>query len=82
MLALEERFMIREMYRGGVSISEIARRIGRKGGARSIEGLRKRWFLETLASSLKTLHYFFVFSVIFKFPRIISPESLAQFKPR
>jgi transposase len=29
MLALEERFMIREMYRKGVSISEIARRIGR-----------------------------------------------------
>ncbi len=26
MLALEERFMIREMYRKGVSISEIARR--------------------------------------------------------
>jgi transposase len=29
MLALEERFMIREMYRKGVSISEIARRTGR-----------------------------------------------------
>jgi transposase len=29
MVALEERFMIREMYRKGVSISEIARRIGR-----------------------------------------------------
>jgi transposase len=29
MLALEERFMIREMYRNGVSISEIARRTGR-----------------------------------------------------
>ena len=29
MLALEDRFMIREMYRKGVSISEIARRIGR-----------------------------------------------------
>ena len=29
MLALEERFMIRELYRKGVSISEIARRTGR-----------------------------------------------------
>ena len=29
MLALEERFMIREMYRKGVSISEIARQTGR-----------------------------------------------------
>src|SRR6266566_4581511 len=29
MLALEERFMIREMYRKGISISEIARRTGR-----------------------------------------------------
>src|SRR5260370_18568765 len=29
MVALEERFMIREMYRKGVSISEIARRTGR-----------------------------------------------------
>jgi hypothetical protein len=29
MLALEERFMIREMYRKGVSISEIARWTGR-----------------------------------------------------
>lgn len=29
MLALEERFMIREMYRKGVSISELARRTGR-----------------------------------------------------
>lgn len=29
MLTLEERFMIREMYRKGVSISEIARRTGR-----------------------------------------------------
>src|SRR5438552_8093771 len=29
MLALEERFMIREMYRKGVSISEIARRTRR-----------------------------------------------------
>ncbi len=29
MLALEERFMIREMYRKGVSMSEIARRTGR-----------------------------------------------------
>src|SRR5712691_11501159 len=29
MVALEERFMIRELYRKGVSISEIARRIGR-----------------------------------------------------
>lgn len=29
MLALEERLMIREMYRKGVSISEIARRTGR-----------------------------------------------------
>ena len=29
MLALEERFMIREMYRKGVSISEIASRTGR-----------------------------------------------------
>jgi transposase len=29
MLALEERFMIRELYRIGVSISEIARRSGR-----------------------------------------------------
>ena len=29
MLALEERFMIREMYRKGVTISEIARRTGR-----------------------------------------------------
>ena len=29
MLALEERFMIRELYRTGVSISEIARRTGR-----------------------------------------------------
>ena len=28
MLALEERFMIREMYRKGVSVSEIARRTG------------------------------------------------------
>ncbi len=29
MLALEEQFMIREMYRKGISISEIARRTGR-----------------------------------------------------
>ena len=29
MLALVERFMSREMYRKGISISEIARRIGR-----------------------------------------------------
>ena len=29
MVALEERFMIREMYRKGVSISEIARQTGR-----------------------------------------------------
>lgn len=29
MLTLEERFMIKEMYRKGVSISEIARRTGR-----------------------------------------------------
>ncbi len=29
MLALEERFMIRDLYRKGVSISEIARRTGR-----------------------------------------------------
>jgi transposase len=29
MLALEERFMIRELYHKGVSISEIARRTGR-----------------------------------------------------
>src|SRR5260370_24868094 len=29
MVALEERFMIREMYRKGVSVSEIARRTGR-----------------------------------------------------
>jgi transposase len=29
MLALEERFMIREMYRKGVPISEIARQTGR-----------------------------------------------------
>lgn len=29
MLALEERFMLRELYRKGVSISEIARRTGR-----------------------------------------------------
>ncbi len=29
MLALEERFMIREMYRKGISISELARRTGR-----------------------------------------------------
>jgi len=29
MLALEERFMIRDLYRKGVSISEIARRAGR-----------------------------------------------------
>ncbi len=29
MLALEERFMIRELYRKGVAISEIARRTGR-----------------------------------------------------
>ena len=29
MLALEERFMIRELYRKGVSISEIARQTGR-----------------------------------------------------
>ena len=29
MVALEERFMIRELYRKGVSISEIARRTGR-----------------------------------------------------
>ncbi len=29
MVALEERFMMREMYRKGVSISEIARRTGR-----------------------------------------------------
>ena len=29
MLALEERFMIRDLYRKGASISEIARRTGR-----------------------------------------------------
>jgi IS30 family transposase len=29
MLALEERFMIRDLYRKGVSMSEIARRAGR-----------------------------------------------------
>ena len=29
MLDLEERFMIRDLYRKGVSISEIARRTGR-----------------------------------------------------
>jgi transposase len=29
MLTLEERFMIKEMYRKGVSISEIALRMGR-----------------------------------------------------
>ena len=29
MLTVEERFMIKEMYRKGVSISEIARRTGR-----------------------------------------------------
>src|SRR3954449_3361145 len=29
MLVIEERFMIKEMYRKGVSISEIARRTGR-----------------------------------------------------
>jgi len=29
MLVIEERFMIKDMYRKGVSISEIARRMGR-----------------------------------------------------